>query len=90
MLTTIKKTSNPEEYYLNNTDLTKKVFDAFLDSDAKVFITLSSVKSVADQVQKELTEEHYPNPTTHDGKSKLFAEQYILSKYIPKGKRVYI
>jgi nucleoside-diphosphate-sugar epimerase len=86
----LKKVSNPEEYYQNNTDLTKKVFDAFLDSDAKVFITLSSVKSVADQVSGDLTEENIPNPITHYGKSKLLAEQYILSKKIPEGKRVYI
>ena len=86
----VKKTSNPEEYYQNNTVLTKNFFDAFLDSDAKVFITLSSVKSVADQVLEELTEENIANPITHYGKSKLLAEQYILSKTIPEGKRVYI
>jgi nucleoside-diphosphate-sugar epimerase len=86
----VKKTSNPEEYYQNNTVLTKNFFDAFLDSDAKVFITLSSVKSVADQVLEELTEENIANPSTHYGKSKLLAEQYILSKIIPEGKRVYI
>ena len=86
----LKKISYPEEYYQNNTDLTKKVFDAFLNSDAKVFITLSSVKSVADQVQKELTEENITNPITHYGKSKLLAEKYILSKSFPEGKRVYI
>jgi nucleoside-diphosphate-sugar epimerase len=86
----LKKTSNPEEYYQVNTELTKTVYDAFLDSDAKVFITLSSVKGVADEVEGFLTEEHIPNPITHYGKSKLLAEQYILSKEIPKGKRVYI
>jgi nucleoside-diphosphate-sugar epimerase len=86
----LKKTSNPDEYYQVNTELTKKVFDAFLDSDAKVFITLSSVKAIADEVRGELNEEHIPNPITHYGKSKLLAEQYILSKEIPKGKRVYI
>ena len=43
----LKKTSNPEEYYRVNTELTQKVFDAFLASEAKVFITLSSVKAVA-------------------------------------------
>jgi nucleoside-diphosphate-sugar epimerase len=37
-----------------------------------------------------LTEEHSPNPITHYGKSKLLAEQYILSIQIPEGKRVYI
>jgi nucleoside-diphosphate-sugar epimerase len=86
----LKKTSNPEEYYQVNTELTKIVFDAFLDSDAKVFITLSSVKAVADEVDGALTEEHVPNPSTHYGKSKLLAEQYILSKEIPIGKRIYI
>jgi nucleoside-diphosphate-sugar epimerase len=86
----LKKTSNPEEYYQVNTELTKIVFDAFLDSGAKVFITLSSVKSVADEVEGFLAEEHTPKPITHYGKSKLLAEQYILSKEIPEGKRVYI
>ncbi len=86
----LKKTSNPEEYYQVNTELTKEVFNAFLASDAKVFITISSVKSVADEVEGFLTEEHTPKPITHYGKSKLLAEQYILSKEIPKDKRVYI
>lgn len=86
----LKNNANSQEYYLINTELTKKVYDAFLASEAKVFITLSSVKAVADQVEGELTELHHPNPVTHYGKSKLLAEQYILSNVIPEGKRVYI
>jgi nucleoside-diphosphate-sugar epimerase len=86
----LKKTSNTDEYYKVNTELTKKVFDAFLASNAKVFITLSSVKAVADQVDGSLTEDFIPAPITDYGKSKLLAEQYILSKEIPEGKRVYI
>lgn len=86
----LKKISNYNEYYEVNTELTKKVYDAFLASDAKVFITLSSVKAVADELNVELTEEHFPNPITHYGKSKLLAEEYILSKEIPEEKRVYI
>lgn len=86
----LKETSTPNEYYDVNTGLTKKIFDAFLASDAKVFITLSSVKSVADEVQGDLTERHIARPITHYGKSKLLAEQYIFSKAIPKGKRVYV
>jgi nucleoside-diphosphate-sugar epimerase len=85
-----KNISNFSEYYIINTELTKKVFDAFIASEAKVFITLSSVKAVADQVEGALTEEHNTNPITHYGISKLHAEQYILSKEIPDGKRVYI
>jgi nucleoside-diphosphate-sugar epimerase len=86
----LKNTSNSEEYYQVNNEFTKKVFDAFLESNAKVFITLSSVKAVADEVDDYLTEGHIANPITHYGKSKLLAEQYILSKVIPEGKRVYI
>jgi len=86
----LKNTSNSEEYYQVNTELTKKVFDAFLASNANVFITLSSVKAIADQEQGMLSEEHTPNPITHYGKSKLLAEQYILSKEISEGKRYYI
>jgi nucleoside-diphosphate-sugar epimerase len=86
----LKKTSNPDEYYQVNTELTQRIFDSFLISDANVFITLSSVKAVADGVQGQLTEEHIPNPITHYGKSKLLAENYILSKEIPEDKRVYI
>ena len=86
----LKNTSNAEEYYKVNTELTKQVFDSFLESDAKVFITLSSVKAVADDLNCELTEDYTPNPKTHYGKSKLLAEKYILSKKIPRGKRVFI
>jgi nucleoside-diphosphate-sugar epimerase len=86
----LKNVLTLDEYYHVNTELTKKLFDAFIDSDATVFITLSSVKAVADEVHGELTEESIPNPITHYGKSKLLAEQYILSKEIPTGKRVYI
>ncbi len=86
----LKNVSSSDVYYKGNTELTKEVFDTFLASKAKVFITLSSVKAVADEVEGELTEEVTPNPITHYGKSKLYAEQYILSKMIPDGKRVYI
>ena len=86
----LKNVSDSSEYYEVNTELTKTVFDAFLASNAKVFITLSSVKAVADEVEGVLTEDHIPSPITHYGKSKLLAEQYIISKEIPEGKRVYI
>ena len=86
----LKNISNSSEYYQVNTELTKTVFDAFLASNSKVFITLSSVKAVADEVNGELIEEHIANPITHYGKSKLLAEQYILSKKIPEGKSIYI
>lgn len=86
----LKKVTSPAEYYTVNTDLTKEVFDAFISSSAKVFIAISSVKAVTDNLAETLTEEFIPNPVTHYGKSKLLGEQYIFSKNIPEGKRVYV
>ena len=76
----LKNISNKDEYYEVNTELTKQIFDSFLISDSSVFIILSSVKAVAENVIGILNENCEPNPKTHYGKSKLFAESYILSK----------
>lgn len=86
----IKKASNPEEYYKVNFELTKKLFDNFLKSDAKKFIFISSVKAAADSVKGILSEDHIPNPQTDYGKSKLMAEEYIQVQPLPLGKSYYI
>ena len=69
----LKNISTPDEYYKVNTELTKKVFDAFILSEARVFITLSSVKAVADEVDTIFDESYLPNPKSFYGKSKLLA-----------------
>lgn len=86
----LKKTSNDEEYYEVNTELTKQLFDLFLESDTKVFIYFSSVKAVADEVEGVLTENHSYEPGTVYGKSKALAEQYLLGKNLPSNKKLYI
>ena len=86
----IKKVSDPKEYYEVNFELTKKLYNSFLQSDAKKFIFVSSVKAVADSVNGILTENAVPNPKTDYGKSKLMAEQYIQSQLLPEGKSYYI
>ena len=86
----LKKTSNPEEYYQVNYELTKKLYDAFLKSESKKFIFISSVKASADSVTNILTEDQQSNPKTDYGKSKLMAEQYIQSQKLPEGKSYYI
>jgi nucleoside-diphosphate-sugar epimerase len=85
-----KNTSDASEYFKVNTDLTTELFDAFLQSDIKDFIYFSSVKAVADEVIDTLYEDISSNPKTPYGQSKLKAEEYILSKQIPAGKRVFI
>lgn len=85
-----KKAFSKRDYYKSNTELTKKVFDSFLESKAKVFIMLSSVKAAADSVEGILFESQSPSPKTDYGKSKLMAENYILSKSIPPDKKFFI
>lgn len=86
----LRKVSNAEDYYEANYELTKQLFDSFLDSNASVFIFLSTVKAVSDKIDGILSEKTPPNPTTHYGIAKRQAEEYILSKKLTQDKRVYI
>lgn len=86
----LKKVSSEEEYFVVNRDLTIQLFDAFLKSSCTTFIYISSVKAVRDSVEEVLTEKAEAFPTTPYGRSKLEAENYIRSRPIPKGKKVYI
>ena len=86
----LKGVSNESEYFEVNYDLTKRLYDRFLDDQvAQSFIFISSVKAVADHVEGELTENSIPNPVTTYGQSKLKAEQYILNN-VPRDKNVVI
>ena len=85
-----KNTSDDNEYYRVNTDLTIALFDKFLQSDIKDFIFFSSVKAATDSVEGTLTEDSKANPQTAYGKSKLKAETYLLSKQLPSNKRLII
>lgn len=83
-------TTADAEYFTVNRDLTIILFNEFLKSNSKDFFYFSSVKAVADTVITVLTEDNLANPLTPYGKSKLEAEQYLLSKELPAGKRLFI
>lgn len=85
----LKKTAEEGEYYEVNYELTKKLYSAFLKSNAKKFIYISSVKAVKDSIEGVLYENEVPNPLTVYGKSKRMAEEYILNN-LPLDKQVYI
>jgi nucleoside-diphosphate-sugar epimerase len=86
-----KNATNEKVYFDINLGLTQEIFEFFLKSKAEKFIFFSSVKAVTDQVKDEiLTEEVNPNPQTPYGKSKLAAEEFILSQKLPEGKKIYI
>jgi nucleoside-diphosphate-sugar epimerase len=84
-----KKVANDSEFFQVNTELTKTLYSSFLQSDAEVFIFISSVKAAADIVDGILDESHSPNPVTAYGKSKWQGEKFILAN-MPNNKRVYI
>ncbi len=86
----VKNTSDADEYFKVNTELTKELFDLFLLSNARDFIYFSSVKAAADTVVDVLYEDVIPAPATPYGQSKQQAEAYLLSKPLPAGKRLFI
>jgi nucleoside-diphosphate-sugar epimerase len=86
----LKSESNYEEYIAINFELTKKIYDEFLHSNANKFIFISSVKACADHVEDILKESDSPDPKTDYGKSKLLAEEYIQSIPLPEGKSYFI
>lgn len=85
-----KATKGAEEYDKVNTDLTKQVFDFFLDSSIQRFVYMSSIKAVSDMPgDMVLDEDTVPDPKTPYGLSKLNAEKYILSNDEPT-RKVYV
>lgn len=85
-----KNASAPAAYFEINTELTKQLFDRFLQSNSRDFIYFSSVKAVADTVYGVLDENVDSNPQTPYGQSKWRAEQYLISQELPQGKRLFI
>lgn len=83
-------TSSEEEYFKINRDLTIKLFKEFLDSECRDFFYFSSVKATADTINGILNEKHHSDPKTPYGKSKLEAENYLLSQKLPENKRLFI
>ncbi|HET7733431.1 MAG TPA: NAD-dependent epimerase/dehydratase family protein [Paludibacter sp.] len=75
-----KNQTNAQVYFDINTELTQKIYDWFVESEAKKFIFFSSVKAAADRVETDiLTEDIVPTPKGPYGESKIAAEKYILS-----------
>jgi nucleoside-diphosphate-sugar epimerase len=82
-----KNKSEAQAYFDINTGLTQKIFDYFLQSNARQFLFFSSVKAAADSVSGDfLTEDVIPHPVGPYGESKIAAENYIKAK--GEGQRV--
>lgn len=85
------KTATEEDFYHVNVDLTKNIFNAFIKSDAKIFIHISSLAALEEfESSKPLTEEDSCNPHSWYGKSKREAEKWLLDQELPKNKKLII
>lgn len=82
--------TDENEYYKINRDLTIQLFNQFLKSELCDFFYFSSVKAAADTVDGILDENYKSDPKTPYGKSKLEAENYLLNQTLPFGKRLFI
>jgi nucleoside-diphosphate-sugar epimerase len=79
------------EYLTANVELTKTVFQAFIDDvTASTFIYFSSVKAAAAKVEGVLTEADELEVDVPYGLSKRLAEKYLLGITLPPGKRLII
>ncbi len=80
----------PHDYYRVNYKNTKIIFDEFIESNAKKFIFLSSIKAAVDISSAAIDETVVPYPVTDYGRSKLQAEEYIQSIQLDSRKKAYI
>lgn len=87
----VQKPNLADEYLKANVELTKKIFQAFVDDPtATTFIYASSVKAAAAKVNHVLTEEDELEVDVPYGTSKRMAEKQLLSVRLPVTKKLII
>jgi nucleoside-diphosphate-sugar epimerase len=74
--------SKTQDWYTVNTEYTKQLFDASINSNISRFVFVSSNAAAGRSETRGqlLTEEMPARPLSHYGRSKYLAEQYILSR----------
>ena len=76
----MKGQNKHSDYLLSNYELTKQLYDSFINSKAQLFIYFSSVKAVTEESEFLITEKDLLRPKTSYGISKMLAEEYIIKK----------
>ncbi|UCA61896.1 NAD-dependent epimerase/dehydratase family protein [Chryseobacterium rhizoplanae] len=86
-----KGVATENDYYFANVELTKHVFQEFVNSDSKLLIHISSIAAIEELEHKEpLKEQGDCNPTSIYGKTKREAEKWLLEQKLPENKKVVI
>lgn len=79
------------DFYFANVELTKKIFNSFLASNAKLMIHISSIAALEEfESRKPLLETDVCNPFSLYGKSKRAGEKWLLEQNLPHDKKVII
>lgn len=80
-----------KDFFYVNFELTKGIFNAFINSDAKLFIHVSSLAALEEFESKDnLTENDRCNPVSWYGKSKRVSEEWLLAQKLPSDKKLII
>lgn len=84
-------TATKEDFYYANLELTKDVFNAFVESNANILIHISSIAAVEEfESLKPLTEENNCHPVSFYGESKRAGEKWLLEQDLPENKKLII
>jgi len=86
-----KKIATKSDYDYVNLELTKFLFQRFQDSEATLFIHISSLAAVEEIGSSTIIDTNTtPNPISFYGKSKKAADDYLLKQSLATGKRLII
>ncbi len=80
-----------EDFFNVNVEISKDIFKNFINSEAKLFVHISSISAIEEyESNKELKENDICSPESWYGKSKREAERWLLSQPLPNDKKIII
>lgn len=86
-----KRQASEADFFEINYELTKKLYNYFINSAASLFIHVSSIAALEEEgTMNVVSEEYIPNPKSAYGRSKRKAEEFLISQLLPQGKRLII
>lgn len=86
-----KGTASESDYHFANVELVKEIWNVFVNSNAELFIHVSSIAAVEELESKDpLNEQADCNPVSSYGRTKKDAEKWLLEQLLPTNKKIII
>lgn len=80
-----------DDFYKVNVNLVKDIFQSFINSNAKLFVHISSLAALEEfESNHKLTEIDKCHPDSWYGKSKRLAEEWLIAQKLPTDKKLII